>query len=669
MPGNGIDDQEAYEMSPLRQKLTQIYGYGIVSALGDDELSEENCRALRDQVLNRQAKAGGPRASSNTDPEFERHFLESKLGQRAVSEMPDSLVHCHFLSAQRRGLVEFEDQSETTDFALINRTRNDEGEFTPEGQVNSVAVQRAYARNPRERRTGISTAIGAGGIAAGLAGAVAHLRGKRRRAPRLTAGSSPALPGAIGADFAANNDGSHPVRDTLAGVGAGALGVAAALALRKRRQLRLPTGVPKLPPRTIDVETETLSRRLPFLTSFAMGHPGKYPIKRRALRGKKPPTHVRPVSVGKAKKHSLAFLIQDDDFPLVPMKQPKLAPGMRQRVPVAKSRAEVLRRLRAMTQLSIGSAVAEGAVDALGIGEATTPKRKKLMVDANGNVINPKFLPTPDTTSQSSFASAIARLHQFGFGPVAGRLAAEGGVIAGADLTAEELHDAIQQARDKKKRLRQRGGIQATPGMGTAPGVQTTMSAVHDTLLEFDHGNARIDRAKRNGTSVAAAGAGGVAGAIGGLKYDQGSPVAHSDLKPGDRVYRRFGPGGLFQHSGVVDESGRVVHRTAGSSKLRSVKPDSFSKTGKAPTYRESNPTDLPRGKAARNASKAAGTRAGKYCVGSNNCQTAVERIASKGRPVSGQIRRAGIGAAVGAIGAGTVASILNRRKDNRGNH
>ncbi len=115
-----------------------------------------------------------------------------------------------------------------------------------------------------------------------------------------------------------------------------------------------------------------------------------------------------------------------------------------------------------------------------------------------------------------------------------------------------------------------------------------------------------------------------------------------------------------------MDSNGRVVHRTAGSSQYRSVKPDSFAKVGKAPTYRENSSADLPRSKAARNASKAAGTRAGKYCVGSNNCQTAVERISSKGRPFSGQIRRAGIGALGGALAAGSAAAILNHRKTNQ---
>ena len=653
-PGNGVSAES--EFFRLRQELTEDYGWAITSALDDAELSVEACEALRNQILSKMGTVNGPRAGGERNPEFEREVLSQHLGARAVSEMPDSLVHCHFLSAQRRGLIELDGGEATTDFAILDRERTAQGTFAPEGQVTDQSVSRAYSRNPRERRTGVSTAAGAASAGVGIASAIAHLRGRKGKRPRLTGGSPPALPGAIGADFAARDADSHPVRDTLAGVGAGALGVAGLLALRKRRQLRLAPGIPKLPPKTIDVDS----------TTFGMGHPGSYVIRRRTLRGKKPPTHVRPVSVGKAKKHALAFLIQDDDFPVVPMKQPKLAPGMRQRVPVPKSRAEVLRRLRAMTQLSIGSAVAEGAVDALGIGEATTPKRKKLMVDANGNVINPKFLPTPDTTSQSSFAGAIARLHEFGFGsaiksPVARDIA----VIGAADLGASQINDAINRARARRRaRLQVRGGIEATPGMNGAP---TTMSSVDSTLTEFDADGAR-DRARKRAGELGAAGVGGIAGAVGGLKYDQGSPVAHSDLKPGDRVYRRFGPGGLFQHAGIVGQDGKITHRTRGSATYRAIKPDSFAKTGKSPTYRESTSSDLPRGKAARNASKAANTRAGKYCVGTNNCQTAVERIASKGRPVSGQLRRAGIGAAIGALGGATVASILNRRKDQNGN-
>jgi hypothetical protein len=175
-----------------------------------------------------------------------------------------------------------------------------------------------------------------------------------------------------------------------------------------------------------------------------------------------------------------------------------------------------------------------------------------------------------------------------------------------------------------------------------------------------------MDKARRDGTTIAAAGAGGLAGAVGGLAHNQGKPVKHSDLKPGDRIYRRFGPGGLFQHTGIVGSDGRVTHRTSGSSIYRSVSPDTFRRTGKPPTYREESGDDLPRSQRAKNATKATGTRAGKYCVGSNNCQTAVERISSKGKPFSGQIRRAGIGALGGALAAGSAAAILNKRKNNQ---
>ncbi|MCE0497214.1 MAG: hypothetical protein LV481_04625 [Methylacidiphilales bacterium] len=679
----GIDDEGDYQLTPERLRLAEIYGWGIVSALDDDELSEANCQRLHDLVLAKQNRADLPAAGLRSGEDFERGVLAQHMGSRVVEAMGRAEVHAHYLGAVRKGLIELDGTEATTEFALVNRIRNDEGEFAPNDETDSEAVQRAY--DPRARRTGRN--VGAGMAAgAGLASALAHTRKLRKaKLPRLGNGGRPILPGTIGADFAANDDGSHPIRDTVAGIGAGALGVAGLLALRKRRLARLASGMPTLPPKTIDIDTEALDARLPFMTRFAMGHPGTYKIARRNLRGKKPPG-VPKVSGGKLrlkpKHHSLAFLINDPDFPIVPQQDQKLPPGMKRRVPLARSRKEVLARLKALTQLSrrdfgagsLAAGIIDSAIDAETLGNVTAPKKKKLLIDANGNVISPTWLPDPGRTSTGSFASAIARLHEFGIGGAllrgGAQFAPEVAAIGAGDVIGESVHDRIVAARErKKKQIRQRGGIQATPGMGTSPGVQTTMSAVHDTLLEFDHGNERISRAKRKGTTAAAAGAGGVAGAIGGLKYDQGSPVAHSDLKPGDRVYRRFGPAGLFQHAGIVGEDGKITHRTSGSTTYRAIKPDSFAKTGKAPTYRESNPTDLPRGKAARNASRAAGTRAGKYCGVGNNCQTAVERIASKGRPVSGQLRRAGIGAAVGAIGAGTVASILNRRKDNRGNH
>ncbi len=145
-------------------------------------------------------------------------------------------------------------------------------------------------------------------------------------------------------------------------------------------------------------------------------------------------------------------------------------------------------------------------------------------------------------------------------------------------------------------------------------------------------------------------------------------PVKNSDLKPGDRVYRRFGPGKVFQHSGVVDERGNVVHRTAGSSTYRSVKKGTFNKIGgKGPIFRETSSNDLPRKQAAQNATKAKGTTAGRYgCIG-NNCQTASERIATKNRfPIGGQAKRALVGGAlVGTKAALLTAAILHNRSQN----
>ena len=312
---------------------------------------------------------------------------------------------------------------------------------------------------------------------------------------------------------------------------------------------------------------------------------------------------------------------------------------------------KLLARVR---EFGYGNALVEGVIDALGLGGATNPK-KKTFTDRNGQSTDVNSLPDPGTRTTSSFALGSLAGAARRFGP-------DAAVIAGADLTAEEIHDALNRARERKKK-RAAGKVQATPGMGGAP---TTMSALHATLHEFSDGTR--ERARKRAAEIGAVGAGGAAGAIAGLKHDQGAPVAHQDLKPGDRVYRRFGPGGIFQHAGVVDEAGRVVHRTSGSSKFRSVKPESFAKTGKAPTFRESSASDLPRSRAAKNASAAAGTRAGKYCAGSNNCQSAVERIASKGRPVSGQLRRAGIGAATGAATVAAAAAILARRNKKKAN-
>ncbi len=427
-------------------------------------------------------------------------------------------------------------------------------------------------------------------------------------------------------------------------------------------------GVPRLPAGSVDTNA----------TTFGMGTVSKYPIRRRALRGKKPPTHVRPVSVGKAKKHSLAFLIHDDDFPLVPQPGQKLAPGMKRRVSPARTRKDVLARLKEITQLAsrhdlgLGAAVAEGAIDALGLGEATTPKRKKLMVDANGNVINPKFLPTPATTSTNSFALAIRRLHEFGIASSitsgAGRFLPEVGAIAGGDLIGESVHDRLKAAQDKKKRrlLRQRGGVEPLPGMGTAAGTMTTMSAVDDTLNEFAHGKERVDRAKRTGTTIAAAGAGGALGAYAGLRHEPGHVAQPGEIQPGSTIYRRREGFIPTRHYGTVDSQGRVAHRTAGSSKIRNVTTESFRKLGKGRTYVESpRRGDRTPSQIAAAASAAKGTSAGRYSTLGNNCEHATSKL-SGGKAVSRQVRRGVAGLVGGAVVGGTMAEILNRknRKD-----
>ncbi len=185
--GNGVSAEA--EFFKLRENLTAHYGWAITSSLSDEELTAENCERLRDQVLSRQARAAGPHASTQNDPEFERHFLASKIGEKAVAEMPDTLVHCNFLAAVRRGdLVEFGYSPDTTDFAIINRERNGEGQFVDNDLVSSQAIQRAY--HPRDRKTGIEN--GGGALAAGAAGlgALALLKG-RKAAPKVADGRAP----------------------------------------------------------------------------------------------------------------------------------------------------------------------------------------------------------------------------------------------------------------------------------------------------------------------------------------------------------------------------------------------------------------------------------------------------------------------------------------------
>jgi hypothetical protein len=610
-PGNGRSS-EAEFFSPARQAIADKWGYGIAESLEDDELDDEHAAALHDAIMGKVQKTDSPSAGVRRGEDFERGVLAQHMGARVVEAMSPAEVHAHYLGAVRKGLIELEDQGEATSFAILNRSRTPEGTFAPDDQVSSAAVRRAYSPDSATSRA---------------ASADPHT------------GRNAAIAGATAA---------------AAGIGA------RALFKGRKGRLRLPPGVAKI---------AGSGAPKSFAMTSAPG-PGTYPIRRAKLRGKKPPGV--PKILGKKKPTNLgAFLIHDDAFPLLPQPGQKLAPGMRQRVKPARTRKEVLARLKEITQLAsrhdlgLGAAVAEGAIDALGLGEATTPKRKKLMVDANGNVINPKFLPTPATTSTSSFASALRRLHEFGIGSSitsgAGRFLPEVGAIAGGDLIGESLHDRIVAARQrkaKKARMQVRGGIEAQ-----SPPGPTTMSAILGVVQEFDYGVERTARAKRNNTTVAAAGVGAVGGALAGAYHDQGRPVKVGDLRPGDSIYRRQGIGGIFQHSGVVGEDGKVVHRSRGSSVARSVLPQSFVKGGKGPLRRESHSDDLPRAQAARNATRASGQRQGKYSIAGENCHTASTRIASKSAPHSRQLRKVIGGAAIGAAGAGAMAHILQNHK------
>jgi hypothetical protein len=670
--GNGVSAEA--EFFKLREDLTARYGWGVTSALEDSELTEENCQALHDAIVGKISKTNSPAAGLKSGEDFERAALKVHLGAKAVEAMGPAELHCHFLSAQRRGLVEFEDQDETTNFALINRERSADGTFEPNSATDPGAVRRAYS--PTQRKTGIEatgTGIAAG---AGLASAIAHLRGKKGKRPRLTGGSVPQL----GFALADDDQRGHGARNAAIAGTAGALGLAGILALRKRR-LRLPAGVPKLPPRTtppqFDVETQVMSRRLPVLTSFVKG-PGTYRIARATLRGKKQPGVPKLKIAGKKKPTNLAFLIHDDAFPLVPQPGQRLAPGMKRRVPFAKSRAEVLKRLKAITALSsqefgAGAAVAEVLTDAASLGglAGITPAQRRArqarLAQQQQNAASDSAMSGDATAQPRTLDSALDRLANMNFGigdavtRGAARFAPEVAAIGAGDVIGESVHDRLKAAQDKRKRrlMRQRGGVeQNTAISGNGP---TALSSVHNTLVEFDRGRERM---KRDATTAGAAGTGAVAGAIGGLKHDSGVPIRASDLQPGMRVTKRFGPGGLFQHVGIVDESGRVVHRTAGSSKLRSVAPSTFQKTGKGPLRHEVHADDLPPRQAAANASRASGTRAGRYsaCQG-NNCQDAAERLISRGKPVSRQLRKAIGGAAIGAAGAGAMAHILQNHK------
>jgi hypothetical protein len=234
------------------------------------------------------------------------------------------------------------------------------------------------------------------------------------------------------------------------------------------------------------------------------------------------------------------------------------------------TRAEWLKarldRIRKITQFaSVGSEIASDAVEQL---VKPSSSKKKKFVDQNGNPISPsQWLANnqPGATPQQ-FAA---------YGKIAsavGKHLPDLATITAADIAAGEVLDSQGRRKKVKKKATIQGGIQATPGMG---GATTTMAAIHETLLEFAQGKERTERAKRIGAIGAAGALGATAGGLAGLAHNSGKPVRHSDLQPGDKVYRRSGPAGMYQHTGVVDESGRVTHRTRGSETVRSVTPDS----------------------------------------------------------------------------------------------
>ena len=583
--GNGIDDQGEYELTAERQRLAEIYGWGVVSALDDDQLTEANCERLHQQVLDRQARANGPHAGGDRSAEFERNYFAAKLGHATVARMGAAEMHALFVAHQRNGLVEFEDQNETTDFAILNRSRTPEGTFAPDDQVSSAAVRKAYSRDS------------------------------------VTAKAASSDP--------------HTGRDaTLAGAVVGAAGLAGRALLKGRKgRLKLPPGVAKI---------AGSGAPKSFAMTSAPG-PGTYPIRRAKLKGKKQPGVPKVAGgkrVPKPARHNMALLIADDDpaFRLDPVKPTRLAPGMHQRVKPARNRKEVLARLKEITQLAsrhdlgLGAAVAEGAIDALGIGEATTPKKRRLLRDANGNILNPQFLKDPGVTSTSSFSSALRRLHEFGIGSSitsgAGRFLPEIGAVAGGDLIGESLHDRIVAARQrkaKKARMQVRGGIEAQ-----GPPGPTALAAILGTLNEFSDDSR--DRARRRAGDLGAAGVGAAAGGYGAMaSYRPGRPAHPGEDLQGKRVFVKRKSVIPSFHVGVGGENG-VVHRSPGRGDFREVKRDTFRRNGTGGLRVE----DVVNGKTpranARAASAAAGTKAGPVRYRS-------EQLRARCRPHSGRPR------------------------------
>lgn len=427
----------------------------------------------------------------------------------------------------------------------------------------------------------------------------------------------------------------------LAGLAAGAAGVGAGLLLRGKKSLRLN-------PRTIDVPTQSFGAMLvsgsapkPIGTEQDKMMPSPEMLKRMGLPENLTPLQWRKLQIQKLRNSTSEWhAIQE----------------------------------RINEFQSVSAALAEDGIEAL-----IKPKKKKQTdqygnpIDEDGNVIPRKLVDpgtrqagvnsvasqtgnTPSGMVATTFSSiATAARKALPYLKKGGVVGSEVGVIAGGDLLGQNIHDA--QEKKKKKKLQ---GVEQLPGNRNAAGVgQATQMSIKSVLTEF----AQRKKQDSNGHVIAGGAAGAGIGAAAGALHRPGSPISHNDLQPGDKVNRRFGPGGVFQHTGVVDESGRVVHRTVGSQKIRSVKPETYGRVGKGSTFREApGRNDFPASQRAANATKAAGTSAGKYsCVG-NNCQHSTTHISS-GKAHSPQLRRAGLGALAGGALAASAAAILKRRQ------
>jgi hypothetical protein len=106
--------------------------------------------------------------------------------------------------------------------------------------------------------------------------------------------------------------------------------------------------------------------------------------------------HVHPTE--------LAFLIHDEDFPILPLKQPKLPKGMKQRVPNAETKAEVIKRMQKNTELSsgggLGKVAAETIIDGATIGADLGPKKKKpTKAQIAAKNADPDLVPTNNWTA------------------------------------------------------------------------------------------------------------------------------------------------------------------------------------------------------------------------------------------------------------------------------